>query len=176
MILEQLLAFFVLFNVSHLYGLAENRLFKEAGELLPGNHFRIYHAMMGGMALTLGWLVWVITHNPFYAAATAVYFALGLDVSWWVRRFVDFTLPYMVLSVARWNWQLTLNLGRERAEKFYNELNAWHLPPDWDNYPVLFWLKQRPIPLFRVGRFRCYWWWVMFGAVTAALLVAGYFY
>jgi hypothetical protein len=166
--LEQALAFFVLFNVSHLYGLAENRLFREAGELLPGNHFRIYHAMMAGMSLTLGWLVWVITHNPFYMAATAVYFPLGLDVAWWVRRYLDFSLPYWVLVVPQWNWQLTLNLGREYAEKFYSELNAWHEFLDWDNYGKL--------SLFSVGKFRCYTWWVIFGAVTSALLVAGYFY
>jgi hypothetical protein len=168
MSIEQILAFLVLFNVSHWFGICENRLFKESGELLPGNHFRIYHAMMAGMALTLGWLVWVITHNPFYMAATAVYFPLGLDVAWWVRRFVDFTLPYWVLVVPQWNWRLTLNLGRERAVDFYREPNAWHLRTDWDNYCGF--------KLFRVGAFQCYAWWVIFGAVTAALLVAGYFY
>ncbi len=159
MILEQWIGFFILFNVTHIYGLAENRLFKESGELLPGNHFRIYHLMMAGMALTLGYLVWIITHNYFLTVATAVYFPLGLDIAWWVKRYFDFTYPYWVLKVEKWNWYLTLKLGRERAEKFYNEKNAWHEREDWDNY----------------GKFKIYgWylWWYIFGVLSFSLIIA----
>lgn len=163
MIFEQTVAFIVLFNITHLYGIFENRLFYEAGEYLPGKHFRIYHAMMAGMALTLGWLTWVITHNPFLASSVTVYFPLGLDIAWWIRRYLDFTLPYKTLYVERWNWTLTLNLGREKAEQYYKEKNSWHQPLDWDAYGMPLW-------------FGIYSWWIIFGAITAGLIVASFFF
>ena len=56
-----------------------------------------------------------------------VYFLLGVDWVWWVKRWLDFKLEFKLLGV-------TIFLGEAEAIQYYNEPNAWHLRTDWDNY------------------------------------------
>ena len=38
-------------NFGHVYGLVENRLFREAGEYFPGHHFRLCHGWLAMLDL-----------------------------------------------------------------------------------------------------------------------------
>jgi hypothetical protein len=127
------------FNFPHFYGAAENRLFKEHGEYLPGQHFRVYHLWLALLFAGSGFLVYVISVFALLNSRHVVYSPLGLDWVWWLIRFYDFKLDSV------------------KARYSYQEENAWHIRIDWDNYLGL--------PLV----FGCYWWWFVFGALSAVL-------
>ena len=100
---------------------------------------------------------------------------LMLDVDWWMHRFCDFTVK-VCFNVPLWlGWLLQVDgpyyllLGKEEAIRRYGEPHRWHLRSDYDNYK-LHWMRERP-ELFKVGKFRCYWWWVIF---SLALVVLGF--
>ncbi len=148
----------VLFAFPLLYGEAENRLFKEAGEVLPCGHFKFYHLWLAVIFGGTGFLVYAVSGSLLLAGSYLVWAPLGLDMEWWTHRWLDFTYRVQL-------WGFAVFLGRDEAIEHYNgELNAWHERPDWDNYLGL--------PLVQVGRFRCYWWWPLCGAISAGLFVA----
>ncbi len=94
-----------------IWGAGENRVFREKGDALIQQHFKLYHVWMllifAVATYTADLLVWVWL---------MIYSILVLDVTWWVIRAVDF------------------HRNTEAAVKFYGELNKWHLQTDWDNY------------------------------------------
>lgn len=99
----------LLFGV--VWGAGENRVYREKGDALVQQHFKLYHvwmftifaiAMYTPSILTWIWLmIWSI---------------LILDVVWWLIRYYDFCRDYV------------------KAVKMYGEPNPWHLRTDWDNY------------------------------------------
>ena len=93
------LALFLCLNFGHVYGLVENRLFREAGEYFPGHHFRLYHGWLAMLDLSNALVVLVLSGSWLLAAFAAVYFALGLDVAWWVKRWLDFRFYLYMLNV-----------------------------------------------------------------------------
>jgi hypothetical protein len=146
------LALFVCLNFGHVYGLVENRLFREAGEYFPGHHFRLYHGWLALLDLANALVVLALSGYWLLAAFAAVYFPLGLDVTWWVKRWLDFHIRLYVMN-------LPVFLGPVASPGYYKEPNAWHTRGDWDNYgggPLFF------------GVYR--WWWV-FGFASICLLV-----
>jgi hypothetical protein len=86
------------------------------------------------------------------------YAPLGLDIEWWVHRWLDFQYRTVWFG-------LVVFLGRAEAEFSYREANDWHDPLDWDNTPIF----GHHIPLIGIGKFRCYWWWPILGCLSAAL-------
>ena len=141
-------------NFCHIYGLAENRLFREAGEYFPDHHFRFYHAWIAGLDIGVGIIVYALSRSFFLTSFAVVYFPLGLDVAWWLKRLLDFKFRLVILDIE-------VFLGRSEAETFYNEKNEWHERRDWDNYGGF------PI----IG---CYlWWWVF--AFISIVLFGGFF-
>ena len=146
------IALFTCLNFGHVYGLVENRLFCEAGEYFPGHHFRLYHGWLGKLDLANALVVLALSGSWLLAAFAAVYFPLGLDVVWWVKRWLDFHYYLYLLNVP-------IFLGPVASPGYYHEPNAWHARGDWDNYLAL--------PLVR----GCYaWWWIF--AVSSGLLLA----
>ncbi len=146
------LALFVCLNFGHLYGLVENRLFREAGEYFPDHHFRLYHGWLAMLDLADAVVVLALSGSWLLAAFAAVYFPLGLDVVWWVKRWLDFHFRLYVYNVP-------IFLGPVASLGYYKEPYAWHARGDWDNYgagPLLF------------GIYR--WWWI-FGSASTCLLV-----
>jgi hypothetical protein len=125
-----LLALVVAFNFPHFYGIAENRLFIEHGEYLPGRHFRIYHLWLCLLFLGSSFFVYVLSRSLLLVACHFVYAPLGLDWVWWVIRYVD--IEYRGVN--------TYDGGVGKS---------WHSQEDWDNYLGL--------PL--VGGMY-WWWWV----------------
>jgi len=167
----ELIAVISLFNFAHFYGFAENRFFREAGALLPCGYFKVYHGWMALISIWLGGLTFVLLGNFLYGVACAVYFPLGLDVVWWIKRYLDFTRPHTVFRIKRWDWEVDLFYGRELSEKRYRETNAWHERDDWDNNPL--WFSEKP-PLVGIGPYKVYLWWWIFSIATAGLLGLGY--
>ena len=159
--LAQDLALLVCLNFGHGYGLVENRLFREAGEYFPGHHFRLYHGWLALLDLANALVVLALSGSWLLTAFAAVYFPLGLDVAWWVKRWLDFhfhvVLVWMKEGVEFWSF--TFFFGHEESEVYYSETNAWHRRADWDNYLGL--------PLV----FSCYAWWWIFGFAGVCLLV-----
>jgi hypothetical protein len=142
-----------------LWGAAENRLFSDkhmvANFPVPvfGNLY-LYHVWMGAFFGTVnagavcfvfpafsvvGGLVWVWL---------MLWDVLVLDVVWWVIRYYHF----------KTNLAFALVL-------YAPEVNAWQDVRDWDNAPLF----GRLIPLVQIGRFRCYWWWLVFAVVLGVL-------
>ncbi|MFB3887962.1 MAG: hypothetical protein ACE14S_00600 [Candidatus Bathyarchaeia archaeon] len=112
----------LVWNFPHVYGAAENRLFIEHGEYLPGRHFRVYHLWLAGLFAGSGFLVLVLSRSAWLTAAYLVYAPLGLDWVWWLIRYVDIRF-----------------LGRNDYDGGVGK--AWHSRDDWDNYgglPLLF--------------------------------------
>jgi hypothetical protein len=70
------------------------------------------------LALSESWLL---------AAFVAVYFPLGLDFVWWVKRWLDIHY-YLYLGNS------PIFLGPIASQGYYGEPNAWHSRNDWDNY------------------------------------------
>ena len=144
-------------NFGHVYGLAENRLFREAGEYFPGHYFRLYHGWLALLDLANALVVLALSGSWTLAAFAAVYFPLGLDVAWWVKRWLDFHFYLYALNVP-------IFLGPVASPGYYSEPNAWHERGDWDNYLSL------PLVL------GCYAWWWIFGATSASLIVLNLFW
>ena len=133
------------------WGAAENRLWKEQGEGVILNNFKLYHLCMGLLfgfvnALTV-LVVQLLSVAPLLSLQAftvwlwlMIWDTLMLDVTWWLIRFFDFKVrPSFALML------------------YYPEKNAWHERADWDN-----WLG---LPLV-LG---CYWWWYMFAGSLAAI-------
>ena len=146
------LALFVCLNFGHVYGLVENRLFREAGEYFPGHHFRLYRGWLALLDLGNALVVLALSGSWLLAAFGAVYFPLGLDAAWWVKRWLDFHFYLYMLN-------LPIFLGPVASPGYYKETNAWHARSDWDNYLGL--------PLV-MG---CYAWWWIFGSASTLRLV-----
>jgi hypothetical protein len=136
------IALVLVLNFPHLYGAAENRLFIEHGDYLPGRHFRVYHLWLGLLFAGSGFFVYALSRSLLLSAAYVVYAPFGLDWVWWVIRYIDITF-------------LNHNDYDGGTGK------AWVQREDWDNYLGL--------PLVQIGFFRCYWWWIV-GAVASAVL------
>ncbi len=147
-------ALVLLFNFPHFYGEAENRLFIEHGELLPGKHFKIYHLWLALLFGFTSFLVFAISGSLLLAVCYVVYAPFGLDWVWWVHRWLDFNVRISLSG-------FTIFLGRFEAQMSYHEKNAWHQRSDWDNYLGL--------PLVQVGPVWCYWWWPVVGGLSAIL-------
>ena len=126
----------------HFYGVVENRLFIEHGDYLPGHHFRVYHLWLGLLFLGSGFFVYVLSRSLFLTAGYVVYAPFGLDWVWWVIRYDDIKF---------------------RGQNDYDggTGSAWVQQSDWDNYLGL--------PLVKIGRFRCYWWWIVCAVVSVVL-------
>ena len=150
--LMEILALFVCLNFAHVYGLTENRLFKEAGEYFPEHHFRLYHGWLALLDLSNGVVVYALSGSIFLLAFVLIYFPFGLDWVWWLKRWLDFKFEVSFLGVS-------IFLRAVEAKRFYNKPNEWHLRTDWDNYLGL--------PL--VGG--VYWWWWVFGAISMVFAV-----
>jgi hypothetical protein len=145
------LALFLCLNFGHAYGLVENRLFREAGEYFPGHHFRLYHGWLAMLDLANALVVLALSGSWMLTAFAAVYFPLGLDFAWWVKRWLEFRFYLYILNVP-------IFLGPVASPGYYGESNAWHDRIDWDNYlgpPLVF---------------GCYAWWWIFGVASACLL------
>ena len=133
------IALILIFNFPHFYGAAENRLFKEHGEYLPGKHFRIYHLWLAGLFACSGFFVYVLSGSFWLAGCYLAYAPFGLDWVWWAIRYFDF------------------NRDPIKARYSYHEDNALPLQTDWDNYLGL--------PLV-MGY---YWWWYVTGTLSVAM-------
>ena len=136
------------------WGAAENRCWKEHGDGVILNNFKLYHLLM---ALLFGW-VNALTVCAVFNVGVAVLLSvqvfltwlwlmlwdtLILDVVWWLIRCYDYHVDYV------------------KAVRSYNgELNGWHLQSDWDN-----WLH----PPLVCG---VYWWWHVFLGVLVVIGVA----
>ncbi len=129
---------FLVWNFPHFYGAAENRLFLEHGEYLPGRHFRVYHLWLAWLFAGSSFLIYVLSRSVLLTAAYLLYAPFGLDWVWWVLRYVDIRF-----------------LKRNDYDDGVGK--AWHSREDWDNYGR--------VPLV----FGTYWWWYVFGALSAAL-------
>jgi hypothetical protein len=164
-----------------LWGFAENRLFTDKTldtKVWVLHHFKQYHIWMavffGTLNLGFAYALANESLNQFVIwLFLLLWDTLMLDVYWWVHRFFDFTFK-VCFTVPNWlRWLLQVDgsyyilLGHEESERRYGEKHRWHLRTDYDNYKLP-WMKERP-PLFHVGRFRCYWWWVIFGLVLVGL-------
>jgi hypothetical protein len=142
-LLIQHVALFVCLNFGHGYGLVENRLFREAGEYFPGHHFRLYHGWLAILGLANALVVFALSGSWLLATFAAVYFPLGLDVAWWVKRWLDlhFNVVLVWMRDGVEFWSLTIFFGQEASEQYYLESNAGHARGDWDNYlglPLVF--------------------------------------
>jgi len=97
-----------------LYGVVENRLFKEHGEAVVLNHFKLYHIW-----LFILFAINAVTKSFWLSMLLLVYAPLALDVAWWLIRWIDFQRDPV------------------KAAESYGESNAWHSRGDWDNYGEL---------------------------------------
>ena len=123
----------------HIYGVVENRLFKESGNTIPSGHFKWYHVYLG---LTFGcnaFFAYALTYNVWFAIALFVYSPLALDWVWWTIRNYDFKKD-----------------PEGAPEKYNGETNPWHEQADWDNYGG-----------FEIVG--CYIWWYVFAAISIIL-------
>jgi hypothetical protein len=124
-------------------------------------HFRLYHDWLALLDLATAVVVLALSGCWLLAAFAVVYFPLGLDAAWWVKRWLDFhfnvVLVWMCDGVEFWS--LTFFLGREESEQYYSENNDWHTRGDWDKYLGL------PLVL------GCYARWWIFGAASISFLV-----
>lgn len=113
-------AFIVAVLIGIMWGIFENRAWKEHGENWILGHFKTYHAFMftlfgavNYLAVGVSWIwIWLLLWDT-----------LSLDVAWWVIRYYDFKRDPVA------------------AEESYGEPNAWHLRTDWDNWlglPLVF--------------------------------------
>ncbi len=148
------------------WGAGENRLWKEAGEGVILNNFKLYHLCMGllfgsfnALAVLAANLLLGLPYSgcePFAEwLFLMVWDTLLLDVVWWIIRYMDITHLGQVLvfvKVFGWEWAVRYpdvnqyDLGKGKP---------WHSQADWDN-----WLH----PPLIAG---CYWWWWMFTLVLA---------
>ena len=94
------------------WGIGENRVWKEHGEGWILGHFKTYHVAMGIFAVTVASLgatsIWQFLFLLVWAP-------LALDVVWWLIRWFDF------------------KRDPAGAAASYGEPNAWHQQIDWDN-------------------------------------------
>ncbi len=133
-----------------LWGAAENRLWREAGDAVILGHFKTYHffmAILTVLVAALGassWLSFVFL---------IVWAPLMLDVTWWSIRYLDVTHLGQTWRLS----DLTIWVFPAVNPYDYGAGKAWHSRDDWDN-----WLG---IPL--IGG--CYWWWWMLGGLLAVL-------
>jgi len=177
--------FVVLFSAlakALLYGFAENRLFTDKTldtKVWVLHHFKQYHVWMALFFANLNVaFAFVLGAGPEQRLIIWLFLTLWdiliLDVDWWLHRFLDFTFKvcFTVPSYFRWLLQVDgpyyILLGKEESIRRYGESHRWHLRPDYDNYKLP-WMQERP-QLFCIGKFRCYWWWIIF---TLALVVLG---
>ena len=165
MLLFSILIFVVALVFGAAWGAGENRCWKEHGEAVILNNFRLYHFLM---ALLFGafnaFAVCLIFNIPVEGLVNAkaalcwlwlmLWDTLILDVVWWVIRYCDFKRDY------------------EKAVLSYNgERNVWHEWPDWDNCPVYIirfdplQVEKVKLPLF----FGVYWWWLAFPAMLTVI-------
>jgi hypothetical protein len=169
--LEVALAFIVIAVAMFLgaaWGAGENRLWKEAGETVILNNFRLYHLCMAllfgsfnviaviaiNLLLGLPYFGW----KPFVEwLFLMVWDTLILDVVWWTIRCMDIThLGQVLLFVKIFGWEWAV-LYPEVNEYDLDKGKPWHSQADWDN-----WLH----PPLIAG---CYWWWWW----TFVLVLAG---
>ncbi len=132
----------MMLHFPHFYGVVENRLFVEHGDYLPGRHFRIYHLWLTLLFFGSGFIVYVLSRSLLLSFSYVVYAPFGLDWLWWVIRYID--IKY-----------------RNHNDYDGGTGSAWVQRGDWDNYLGL--------PLVQIGRFRCYWWWIVCAFASAVL-------
>jgi hypothetical protein len=95
-----------------IWGVLENRVWKEAGESWILGHFKTYHIAIGVLDTIISG---VCATNVFQFLFLLMWAPLALDVTWWIIRHIDFKRDPVT------------------AEKLYQETNPWHLQTDWDN-------------------------------------------
>lgn len=127
----------------HLYGVVENRLFKECGTTIPGGHFKWYHVYLFGIFVGNAYMAFALTHNWLFGVAIFVLSPLALDWVWWIIRYYDFKKD-----------------PAGAPSKYNGETNQWHQQSDWDNYGGL--------PLYH----NVYVWWYVFAILSAVLFLA----
>jgi hypothetical protein len=161
-----------------IWGVGENRCWKEAGEAWILKNFKLYHLLMGLLFGTFNaFAVCLIFGLHVEPAGLAAFFnerafllwlwlmlwdTLILDVVWWLIRFMDIThLGQIMFAIKflRWEWVVEYP---QINEYDYGKGKPWHDPADWDNCPLPF--IGRP-PLV----FGCYWWWAVFAVVLVVL-------
>ena len=96
-----------------LWGVCENRLWKEHGESWILGHFKTYHVVLGAFDFVVASLG---ASNIWQFLFLLVWAPLALDVAWWLIRWIDFKRDPV------------------KAAESYGEPNAWHLQSDWDNW------------------------------------------
>lgn len=106
-----MIAFILALAFGVIWGVAENRLFKEQGEWWLLNHFKKYHIflllltiLVAGMGCENSILKFIFIN---------LWTPLALDVTWWIIRYYEIT---------------------KYGQGDYGEPNAWHMQSDWDNW------------------------------------------
>ena len=94
------------------WGIGENRVYGEKGDIIVARHFKAYHIWM-----FIIFLLTMFTSNILLWIWRMIWSFLILDIVWWLIRYYDFKTNY------------------DHAVQEYNgETNAWHECTDWDNY------------------------------------------
>ncbi len=146
------------------WGASENRLWKEAGEGIILNHFKLYHFCMAvlfgsfnAIAILSANLLLdlpIISLKPFLEWTwLMVWDTLVLDVVWWTIRYQDITHLGEVLfawKLLEWEWVVTYP---EVNEYDFGKGKPWHSREDWDN-----WLH----PPLILGTYP---WWFLFASI-----------
>jgi hypothetical protein len=154
-----IIALFLKAFIGVIWGIGENRLWKEHGENFILNHFTTYHffmAVLFGAINSIG-ISWGV-HGLIEWGIWMLWDVLMLDVAWWIIRYLDLTHLGMVWGIGNtiiWKFPLSNNYDSGLGK-------PWHSKDDWDN-----WLG---LPLI----FGTYWWWWLFSLVII-LLGTGYF-
>ena len=102
------------------WGISENRVWKEHGESWILGHFKTYHAVIGAFDVAIASLG---ADNGWQFMFLLMWAPLALDVVWWIIRYWDFKRDPV------------------KAAESYGEPNAWHSRGDWDNWlglPLVF--------------------------------------
>ena len=135
-----LLNFLVALSFAIMYGIVENRLFREQDvgwEIF--DHFKPYHLFLVSLTLLVAFLG--CEGGILKFVFLCLWTPLVLDVTWWLIRFYDFKSK------------------PDASLLYFGETNAWHLRSDWDNCPLPL-IGKPPLVL---GVF--WWWWVLGGVL-----------
>jgi len=140
-----MLALILKILIGPLWGVFENRAWKEHGENWILGHFKTYHVLMFGLFGVINLINLPLSITGILTWVTLMLWdILSLDVAWWIIRYYDFKKDY------------------EKAKISYGEPNPWHLRTDWDN-----WLG---LPVYGV-----YWWWYVFTLLIVILSISTIF-
>lgn len=158
------------------WGAGENRCWKEAGESVILNNFKLYHLSMATLFGSFNAFCVIIIYTipvetPIFnlqAFFSWLWLMLWdtwiLDVVWWIIRYQDIThLGQTMFSITFFVWEWSINYPALN-EYDNGQGKSWHSREDWDNCPIYI-IRFNPLrfekiklPLF----FGVYWWWWLF--------------